>query len=96
MRNGTKTNVIGGILVLVDDWRPASDVMSDETYVDSSYDLALMKSAMKDRMNPTQIELEAVSTDDEDNCEFTSELRNVVDDEIDDEDDDHDEDDEDD
>ena len=84
MRNGTKTKVIGGTVVLVDDWRPASDVMSDETYVDSSYDLALMKSAMKARMNPTQIELKATSADDEHNCEFPYELLNVVDGEIDD------------
>ena len=44
-----KTNVIGANGVLVDDWRAASDVISDETYVDSSYDLALMKMAMYER-----------------------------------------------
>ncbi len=77
-----KTNVIGANVALVDDWRPASDMMSNEMYVDSSHDLALMKSAMKGRVDLTQVELEATSTDDEDNCEFTSALRNDVDDEI--------------
>ena len=54
-----KTNVICYSIVLVDDWRPASDVMSDETYVDASYDLALMKMTMRDRVDLTPIELEA-------------------------------------
>jgi hypothetical protein len=90
-RERFKTNVIGANVVLVDDWRPASDVMSDETYVDSSYDLALMKVAMRDRVDLTPIELEAKSNDDEDNREFTSALRNDdADDDFVDEDDDDD------
>jgi len=65
--------------------------MSDETYVDSSYDLALMKVAMRDRVDLTPIELEAKSNDDEDNREFTSALRNDdADDDFVDEDDDDD------
>ena len=45
---------------------------------------------MRDRVDLAPIELEAISYDDEDNREFTSALRNDVDDEFVDEDDDDD------
>jgi len=85
-----KINVICANVVLIDDWRPVSDVMSYETYADSSCDLALMKSAMNHRVDLTSIELEATRSDDEDNREFTSVLWNDVNDEFVDEDDDDD------
>jgi len=52
-----KTCGIGGNVVRDIDWRPASDVMSEETYLDSLYDNALIKSAMKDNVGLTFDEL---------------------------------------
>ena len=82
-----KTNIIRSNVVL-GEWHPTSDVMSDEAYVDSyDYDLALMKSPMWDTVDLTPNELKAMSSDDEDIGDSNSTFEDDADVECDDEDD---------
>jgi hypothetical protein len=83
-----KTCGISGNVVRDSDWRPASEVMSEETYLDSLYDNALMKSAMHDDdIGVTLDGLDNMNSD-EDNEALQYEFQHVDDDGYEDEDDD--------
>jgi len=82
-----KTGGIGGNNVRGRDWRPASDVMSEETYLDSLYDSTLIKSAMKDNVGLAFDELDDMSSD-EDDATLRYPFQDVHEDEDEDEDDD--------
>ncbi len=85
--DGFKKCGIGGNVVRDRDWRPASDVVSEETYLDSLFDNALIKSAMKDNVALTFDALDAMSSD-EDDAALRYAFQDVREDEDEDEDDD--------